>query len=97
MFYRNLSGIVVRIGDICRDAVVLAEGWSQSVSGSKDAGPIGESIRLLFAVGSARRSSRKYVGRIAQLQAECLISGVGIVLRDHAMTLGSYIGQGQYR
>src|SRR5439155_1820026 len=95
VFYRDLPGVVVRIGDISGEAVVLAKGWSQFVSRPKHLFPIGLGIGLLFAVRSASRSAREDIGGVAEHKTKCLIPRICVVLSNEEMTLRSNVRQGQ--
>ena len=97
MFQRDLSRMIIRIRDICGDAVVLTECWSQLVSGSVDNGPIGTSVGLLLTVRPASWSARKYITRLTERQAQCLVPGICVVLCNEMVPLRANIGQSQHR
>src|SRR2546427_1653943 len=97
MFYGDLSGVIVRICNIRSEAVVLTERWPQFVSRPIKNNPIGASVDLLFAVRFALRAAGRDISESAEAQAKRLVPRVCIILRNEAMPLRPYVGQGEHR
>src|SRR5205807_873692 len=101
MFHCYLCSVVIRIGDISGEAVVLAEDdglvllaviVAEVVSCSVDYRAVRQEIVRVLAIAIAGRRG----SHLVEPQTKRRVTGIGIVLRNQTVALGSYISQGQH-